>query len=277
MTLKELYEISVNITKSNAQPSCAFDLSCLFSHLFGIDRYRLAIAGDIDADADASACYLALVRRYSAGEPLQYLLGEWEFYGLPFFVGEGVLIPQPDTETLVDTVLELLRGIESPIVADLCSGSGCVAVAIAHSRPDAQVFALEISDAAYGYLTKNITRNAVSVVPVHCDALAPAPLPPLDLIVSNPPYIASGELASLPPQVRREPTLALDGGGDGLDFYRCLPHVYFPLLKPAGALAFEVGYDQSESVSRLISEAGFHHVEARRDLAGINRVVMGKK
>ena len=192
-------------------------------------------------------------------------------------MGPGVLIPRPDTETLVEVSLSLLEGVPSPAVADLCAGSGAVAVAFAHCRPDAAVWALERSELALPYLRENIARNGVAVAALPADVLVPPPLPPLDLAVSNPPYIRRGDLPGLSPQVRREPEMALDGGEDGLDFYRALPPLWLPRLRPGGALAFEVGYDQAEEVAALLEAAGFVDVRAVRDLAGILRVVHGRR
>lgn len=254
----------------------AFEVSCLFEGAFGASRYS---TGPDSGETDAAALesFLAHCRRLAAGEPLQYLLGEWEFYGLPFYVGEGVLIPQPDTETLVETALGLLDGLPSPVIADLCSGSGCVAVAVAHMRPDARVYALELSEEAFPYLERNIARNGANVEALHCDALNPPELPPLDGVASNPPYISRVEMAGLPPQVRREPEMALYGGEDGLDFYRALPGIYYPLLKNGGFLALEVGYTQAEAVAALLTGAGYRGVETRRDLAGVARVIAARK
>lgn len=278
MTLEDLYRAARQSCPSNAQEdSCAFDLSLLFEHVMGVSRYRLPIVRKQPADDRKAADFLALCKRYAQGYPLQYLIGEWEFFGLPFKVGEGVLIPRPDTEILVETALQLIKDRQAPVVADLCSGSGCVAVAIAHERPDAAVYALELSPQAFPYLTENIARNNVSVQALRCDVLIPPPLPALDLVVSNPPYIPRCEMQTLQNQVTFEPEMALSGGEDGFDFYRRLPAVYHPLLSPRGAIAFETGYNQARQVAHLLSENGYHDVKIQKDLAGIERVVSGCK
>lgn len=278
MTLNDLYRTACLSCKEKAQEdSCAFDVSLLFEHVMGVSRYRLPLVGQNPADGDKAAEFLNLCGRYAKGYPLQYLIGEWEFYGLPFKVGEGVLIPRPDTEILVETALELLKGRESPVVADLCAGSGCVAAAIAHKRPDAHVFALELSEAAFPYLRENIVRNRVKVQAIQCDVFAPPTLPPLDLVVSNPPYIPRSEMETLQKQVTFEPKMALFGGEDGYEFYRRLPLLYRPLLKSGGVLAFETGYDQAQKVSGMLLAAGYEKTGIRKDLAGIERVVFGQK
>lgn len=274
MTLADAYREGLALAGPGTDR--AFEVSCLFEGAFGLPRYAPGLDAR-QAGAPALERFFAHCRKLAEGEPLQYLLGEWEFFGLPFFVGEGVLIPQPDTETLVETALGLMEGISSPVVADLCAGSGCVGISIAHARPDARVYALELSEAAFSYLERNIKRNGAAVEALLCDALAPPALPPLDGVVSNPPYISREEMAGLPPQVRREPEMALYGGGDGLDFYRALPGLYHPLIREGGFLALEVGYTQAEAVAALVRGAGFRKVETRRDLAGVARVVTGLK
>ncbi|MBE6907726.1 MAG: peptide chain release factor N(5)-glutamine methyltransferase [Ruminococcaceae bacterium] len=278
MTLNDLYRTACQNCKKKAQESsCAFDVSLLFEHVMGISRYRLPLVGQNPADAEKAAKFLDLCGCYAEGYPLQYLLGEWEFFGLPFKVGEGVLIPRPDTEILVETALELLKGRKNPVVADLCAGSGCIAAAIAYKRPDAKVFALELSEAAFPYLRENIARNQVEVQAIRCDVFAPPELPLLDLAVSNPPYIPRNELEALQKQVTFEPEMALFGGEDGYHFYRRLPAIYYHLLKPDGAIAFETGYNQAQKVSGLLLAAGYGKIGIRKDLAGIERVVFGQK
>ncbi len=280
MTVLQLYQTAYQTILQNAQEpgSCAFDLSCLLELVFGFDRFHLPSCGSREASPAQAEQFQALCARYLSGEPLQYLLGEWEFFGLPFAVGEGVLIPRPDTETLVETGLSLLRGTVSPAIADLCAGSGCVGIALASQRPDATVYALERSEQAFGYLQTNIGKNhAQGVRALLGDALSPPVLPPLDCVVSNPPYIPRCEMETLQPQVKHEPRMALFGGEDGYDFYRALPALYLPRLKPGGAIAFEVGYNQAEQVSNLLAAAGYIGVGVEHDLGGIARVVYGRK
>ena len=178
MTLADAYREGLALAGPGTDR--AFEVSCLFEGAFGLPRYAPGLDAR-QAGAPALERFFAHCRKLAEGEPLQYLLGEWEFFGLPFFVGEGVLIPQPDTETLVETALGLMEGTPSPVVADLCAGSGCVGISIAHMRPDARVYALELSEAAFPYLARNIERNGAPVEALLCDALAPPALPPLDL------------------------------------------------------------------------------------------------
>ena len=210
------------------------------------------------------------------GEPLQYILGEWEFYSLPFEVGTGVLIPQPDTECLVERALAYLKDFPSAHVADLCSGSGAVAVSIAHHAPQCRVTAVEWDETAFGYLERNIRRNHAGNVKAVCaDVLAaPQGLGPFDLIVSNPPYIRSGVIDELEASVRREPRIALDGGEDGLTFYRSILSQWMTALTGQGVLMVEIGYDQAREVAALFAPH-FARVECLRDYGGNDRVIVG--
>ncbi len=276
LTLQEIWRQ----TLQNPGPEeDSFSLACLFQKAFGVERARLPLCGEREPSPAQEEQFAQLRARLQAGEPLQYLVEEWEFFGLPFQVGPGVLIPRPDTETLVECALSLLEGTAAPRIADLCAGSGAVAVAIGHTLPDAQITALELSPQAFSYLEKNIARNRASNVhPLLADVLAPPKgLPPLDLVVSNPPYIRRADLPGLERQVQWEPEMALDGGEDGLGFYRALPGLWRPLLKPGGWIAFEVGYDQAEPVADLLGAAGYRQVGHFNDPTGISRVVAAQK
>lgn len=215
-----------------------------------------------------------LAARRAAGEPLQYLFGAWEFYGLRFFVGEGVLIPRPETELLAELSIGLMeRGGK---MLDLCSGTGCIAIAAAKNTP-AEVTAVERYEAAFSYLQKNIGYHHANVTAILGDALDPAVLPgsDFDLIVSNPPYLTKAEMAELQREVRHEPETALYGGEDGLDFYRRLIPLWKGRLRKGGTLAVEVGDGQAAAVGAIFSAAGLSS-EIRNDLQGIGRVVFGK-
>ena len=207
--------------------------------------------------------------------PLQFILGKWWFYGLEFFVGEGVLIPRQDTELLVETALELLRDKQGAQVCDLCCGSGCIAISLAKERQDLDVTAVEKFDKAYGYLTHNITHNdAKNVMPVKADVTLKS-FGMYDLIVSNPPYIPVTDWETLSPEVQKEPETALLGGKDGLEFYRIITSVWKTALKSGGSLAFEVGINEAEAVAEILKAENFSEITIRNDLSGIQRVVFG--
>lgn len=215
------------------------------------------------------------IKRLKAGMPLQYLLGEWEFYSIRLSVGKGVLIPRPDTETLVDAALELLEGKAGAQVADLCSGSGAAAIALAKNRPDLKCYAVELSRQAIAYLRKNIKQNELEsrVLIVRADVKKKLKLAQLDLIVCNPPYLSAEDMQRRTPQVCFEPPMALFAGDDGLEFYPVIAKRALELLKPGGSLAVEVGAGQAKRVCELFKVNGFYDIRTRSDAAGIERCV----
>ena len=229
----------------------------------GKDRAALLRDGLLYVSPEVEEAAWALARRRLAGEPVAYLIGEWEFYGLPLDISESVLIPRPDTETLAEAAIGWLRQQEAPRVLDLCAGSGCLGLAIASQAPAARVVLGELSD---------------RVTAMQLDALRP-PLQRLgdfDCIVSNPPYIPSGDIPGLDASVRDyEPHMALDGGADGLDFYRAICAHWRSVLHPGSRLCFEVGSGQADDVLRLMRSVGFGDLEILPDPAGIPRVVLG--
>ena len=220
-----------------------------------------------------------LASRRLEGEPLQYLLGEWEFYGLTLKVGPGVLIPRPDTETLVEAGLSYLKGRTGCRVLDLCAGTGCVGLAVERSAKNiSALYALEKEEAAFFYLKENLAAYESRIMPLHQDGLAPGPeADRLDLILCNPPYLTGEDMESLQTEVRYEPPSALDGGEDGLDFYRRLTAVWKHRLVPGGLLAYEIGMGQQEDVSRILTREGLEQIHWKEDLSGIVRVVAGRK
>lgn len=192
-----------------------------------------------------------LIERRKKGEPLQYIVGSWSFYGLEFAVGEGVLIPRPETELLVEYVLKELKNINNIVVYDLCSGSGCIGLTVAKIRPDADVYLFEKEDKAFEYTKKNAEKfNLKNVNLVKCDIFDFdfSLLPLADAIISNPPYIKTDEIPLLQTEVRHEPVSSLDGGKDGLDFYRCIASKWSKKLKKGGLIAMECGDGQSSDI-----------------------------
>ena len=223
--------------------------------------------------------YLA---RRLRGEPVAYITGTWEFYGLPMKVNTDVLIPRPDTETLVDAVKEVLVGYKMDgRILDLCCGSGCITCAVGHELPATKLVAVDLSASALEVCRANIAMNRLSsrVICMQADATASPPLGigSFDVIVSNPPYIKSGEIQTLDRSVRDyEPIWALDGGKDGLRFYKAIIKYWKSLLRPEGALIFEVGEGQADDVCDMLMAAGFASCQVRRDARGVERVVIGR-
>ena len=223
----------------------------------------------------------ALVERRLAGEPVAYLIGEWEFYGLPLEVTPDVLIPRMDTEVLAERAILLARAAgEGARVLDLCAGSGCVGLAVAANVPTCRVVLADVSEAALKICKGNVRRNELNarVTCVQADALQKpdAALWDFDVIACNPPYIPTGDLAGLDVSVRDyEPRSALDGGADGLDFYRAIAAQWGSALRLGGSLLFEVGINQAMDVAALLEGSGFEDIQSTQDTQGIPRVVEG--
>lgn len=271
VTCRKLYAYARTVLGS------AFEAKQLFTHITGKHFLDLAVCGDEPTSPEEIERMQALCARRAGGEPLQYLLGEWEFFGLPFRVGPGVLIPRQDTETLVETALEKMAGVYCPQVLDLCSGTGCVAIALEKNLPGAEVTALELSDQAFGYLRENIALNESEVQPVHGDLLTYTHPEPLDLLSANPPYIPRGDLDGLQTEVQHEPRLALDGGEDGLELYRAIVRRYRQQLRPGGWICMEVGIGQSGDVCDLLETGGFFDAGEKKDYTGVARVVFARR
>lgn len=235
---------------------------------------RLYVPQDVEEQARA------LVHRHLAGEPLAYLIGEWEFYGLPLDISEQVLIPRSDTEVLAGEAIRWLQTQQDARVLDLCAGSGCVGLAVASQVHACRVVLGEKSEAALRICRQNIRRSGLlgRVTPMPADALEPPTrqLGEFDCIVCNPPYIPTQDIETLDVSVRDyEPHMALDGGEDGLDFYRAISENWREALHPGARLYFEVGIGQADSVLRIMRRQGFGELEIVPDTAGIPRVVYG--
>lgn len=222
------------------------------------------------------------ISRRLNGEPVAYITGTWEFYGLPMVVTPDVLIPRMDTEVLVDTAKELLVGRKMDArILDLCCGSGCITCALGHELPATKLVAVDISMAALENCRQNVALNRLTsrVISLQADAVASPPLGigQFDMIVSNPPYIASDEILTLDNSVRDyEPVWALDGGKDGLRFYKGIIKYWKSVLRPGGWLLFEVGEGQAETVKDFLLAGGFEDAGTRRDTAGTERVVFAR-
>ena len=224
----------------------------------------------------------ALTERRISGEPVAYITGAWEFYGLPMYINSDVLIPRMDTELLVDAARELLNGRKMDArVLDLCCGSGCIACAVGHELPAARIVAVDLSAKALEVARRNVAANRLSsrVICMQADATASPPMSmgQFDMIVSNPPYVRSADMKKLDPSVRDfEPSWALDGGKDGLKFYKAIIKYWKSVLRPGGYLLFEVGEGQAESVKEMMLTGGFRSVSSKFDTLGVERVVIGK-
>lgn len=273
-----VYKRTRNALKSGGIESPALEATSILHRVYGVDKLELLADKAVEETAERQAELESIVSRRISGEPLQYLVGEWEFYGFPFCVGEGVLIPRADTEVLVEAALSEIRG--NMRVADLCSGSGCVAVALKKLRSDAEVTAIELSDEAYPYLLKNIEINKVDIKPIKGDVTDSAftdSLPWFDVITANPPYLTKADMENLQREVSFEPRSALYGGIDGLDMYRKITRLWRGKIKTGGKLIYEIGMGQEQAVASILEENGFKSIELKRDLNKIIRVICAEK
>ena len=280
ITYNDLYlDVRRQLRESGVEASTleARELVCFGT---GKSREELQRDGGLYASPELERQVRELVERRLAGEPVAYLIGEWEFYGLPLDLSNDVLIPRPDTEVLAEQAIEYCGEIGECRVLDLCAGSGCIGLAIGAQVPLARVTLGEISDAALKICRQNIRRNGLSgrVVPLRMDAMEKPDksLGEFQCVVCNPPYIPRGDIDSLDSSVKDyEPRLALDGGEDGLDFYRSISERWRDCLTPGGRLYFEVGIGQADEVLRIMRGQGFGDLQIVKDLHEIPRVVFG--
>ncbi len=271
---------SVTIDSALRDASRSIDPSearLLLAHALGVARSHLVAHAERALAPDEEHRYAALVARRAAGEPVAYVVGEREFWGLPLRVTPAVLIPRPETEMLVERALAMVPERSPLAVLDLGTGSGAVAIAIARERPSARVLATDASARALEVARDNARRHGARVELALGDWLAAAsPERRFDLIVSNPPYVASGDPHLARGDVRFEPRAALDGGRDGLDCIRRIAREARARLAPGGWLALEHGFDQADSCRALLAEAGYQDVRDFDDLAGRPRVCVGR-
>jgi release factor glutamine methyltransferase len=256
------------------------DAEALLQFATGLSRSAL-LAHSTDAlDAAKAATYAGHIERRFAGEPIQYITREAEFYGLPFRVTRDVLIPRPETEHLVEKVIKLATPFPVPRIVDIGTGSGAIAIALAHLLPGASITTIDLSETALRIARENAVRNGVAerIRFFQGDLLAPVAGEQFEIVVSNPPYVPTGDRDTLAVEVRDyEPALALFAGEDGLDIYRRLIPAAFRALVAGGLVAFEIGYGQSDGVRTLLTEAGFVDIGLTPDLQGIPRVACARK
>ena len=296
-------EVEARLTAAGC-PDADFDARELFRLATGRD-VRLS---DRPLDAAEAEKLEELTVRRAAREPLQYLCGSWPFLDFELAVGPGVLCPRADTEVVAETAAEMLAGVEAPRVLDLCAGTGCLGLGVKRLCPAAQVVCVEKSPEAYVYLEKNTrlalkgrggsTENVLDASPFEEPAfdwgMKPTraaepvegdlftywetlPEGQLDLIVSNPPYLTAQEMSELQPEVAKEPAMALEAGEDGLVFYRAIAEHYQKALRPGGALALEIGWQQREAVTALLEANGWADIACRKDFGGNDRCVTARR
>ena len=276
MTIFECYNQTKQMLKAAGIEDAVFEAKQI---LYFITKYTSAQIMERyteQLDDVKRSLWVVTTKQRCTGYPLQYILGEWDFYGLRFFVGEGCLVPRSDTETLVDVALDFLKQKNNASVLDLCAGSGCIGIATANRYPECNVTLVEKYDTPFAYMQKNAERNAPNNTTLVCaDIFDWETDKKFDMILSNPPYISADEMSLINKEAQHEPETALYGGEDGLDYYRLILSKYPKFLNDGGMLAVEVGFTQAEAVKALFKEAGFENIDTKKDLAGIERVVFG--
>ncbi len=281
MTYREAYTYIRSRLEDAGIESVVFETRCILEELLGITRLTLAATPDKQLTTAEQDTIKAAVENRANGTPLQYIIGKWTFMDRDFFVGEGVLIPRDDTEVAVRACLDNIPEQCSGNIIDLCSGSGIIAVTIACERKNTNVTALELQDRAFEYLQKNIALNgADNASAVQGDIFTAFENYPdgfFDLIVSNPPYIETDVIPTLQKEVQREPKEALDGGADGLEFYRCIAGHWLRKLKSGGLIVLEIGETQAQEVSQLLEDNKVCDINIIKDIQGLDRVVFGTR
>ncbi len=277
MTVFEAYNDIKRQLESFKIEDFVFEAKQIIKHITGFTNAEIIMNAGKELTEFQENNLIAILKQRSIRYPLQYILGEWGFYGGTYKVGPGVLIPRADTETLIDTALDFLKSRESVTVLDLCTGSGCIAISIAREKKSAKVTAVEKYEEALRYARENAKINRTDNVEFISGDIfdGTANDKKYDLIVSNPPYIPPAEMSITSPEVAFEPETALLGGEDGLDFYRAIIDNYKKALKSGGMLAFEVGINEEEKVKEILENNGFQNIAFKKDAAGINRVVFG--
>ncbi len=276
MTLSEAFNYGVYFLSCNGVDEAEFKSLCLACHCDGIknSEYETHKNDDIIMKRFAN-----LLWRVKAGEPLQYVIGKWDFYESEFYVGEGVLIPRPETEELTELVIKKAKQIKNPIIFDLCSGSGCIGISVAKAVQNSTVYCIEKSEKAFPYLEKN-AKGIENVNLIKADICYPNEIKNLqkaDIIVSNPPYIKTSDIDDLQQEVQKEPYMALDGGEDGLDFYRVIADKWVDYINENGSLFLEIGEEQGKDVSNLLNNSNMFNIEVIKDLYNNDRIVRANK
>lgn len=278
MKLSDLIDRGKSILEEANKENALFDTLCILEQATGLNKTALYLNADKDVDKASERCFMINIRKRAQGEPLQYILGKWEFMGMDFSVGRGVLIPRPETEILVELAVgELRKRKRETVVFDLCAGTGCIGLSVAKLCTKAQVYLVEKSSQALEYLKRNDNsfqfENTTVIAGDIFDGFQALKLPQPDIVLSNPPYVSTNEMKDLQTEVTLEPYEALDGGNDGLDFYRAINELWSPYIATGGMLAVECGESQAQRISDLFSHSN-NQVSIVCDYNKIKRIVL---
>ena len=277
MVIRELYRQMCEIIAQNPESDAQFEASQLVEFVTG--KKRIDVMHET-ADEQTEQKLMEYAQKRKEGYPLQYIIGIWQFFDLDLYVGEGVLVPRQDTETVCEAAFEVINTIDAPTVLDLCSGSGCIALATKRFCPKAQVTAVEKSDDAFRYLQKNIAHTQLDITAVKTDIVYYADTvadETVDVIISNPPYIDPAVKPQMQKEVTFEPEMALFAEDKGLWFYSFIAQNYYSKLKKGGYLVFEYGFDQKQAVRDILLNNGYTVIKEITDMGTNPRGVVAKK
>ena len=275
MTIKQTLAKGTIILKSNDIDSPKLKARLLLQYVLKKTRQYLIVYDNEEVGKKEQWEYFVNIDKLTKGVPLQHITHTQEFMKMDFYVDEHVLIPRPDTEILVEEVINIAKKMDKPKILDLCTGSGAIAISIAKNVPNAEVYAIDISEKALNVASKNAQRLETKVKFIKSDLFKNLKNMKFDIIVSNPPYIKKEDIQYLSEDVKKEPQIALDGGYDGLDFYRKISKQAIDYFKFGSFLCFEIGYDQKEDVTEIIEKLEHYKgTYCKKDLCGNDRIII---
>lgn len=282
MIIKEVLKTAIEKLKNKNIEDASMKVKMILSDTLNKEKEYLLVHDQDELDEDVLKVFDERLNKLISGKPIQYILNKQDFMGLHFYVDENVLIPQPDTENLVEEVIKISKTLkmskEQLKVLDMCTGSGAIAVSLSKYIDKALIYASDISINALDVAKKNAKSNSLDITFIHSDLFNDIEISnQFDIIVSNPPYIETEVIKSLSKEVQEEPIIALDGGKDGLDFYREIIKCAKEYLIKDGYLVLEIGYDQKDSVIKLLQDNDYKNIYSKKDLSGNDRVVVGQK
>ena len=275
MTIKQAITKGMIMLKSNNVESPKLKARLLLQYVLDKPRQYIIVYDNKEIDKQQQWQYFVNIEKLTKGIPLQHITHRQEFMKMDFFVDENVLIPRPDTEILVEEVIKIAQKYNSPRILDLCTGSGAIAISLKKFVPNADITAVDISEKALEIAQKNAKKLETKINFVKSDLFAKLHNKKFDIIVSNPPYIRKDEIKKLSEEVQKEPKIALDGGEDGLDFYRIIAEQAINYLKTGSFLCFEIGYNQKNDVIKIIEdEQNYKNTYCKKDLYGNDRIII---
>ena len=275
MTIKEILSKGMIMLKGNNVDSPKLKARLLLQFILKKPRQYLIVYDNEEVGKKEQWEYFVNIEKLTNGVPLQHITHQQEFMKMNFFVNENVLIPRPDTEILVEEVIKIASKMSKPKILDLCTGSGAIAIAIAKNVPNAELYAIDISSKAIDVAQKNSKELGTKIKFIKSNLFSKLEKMKFDIIVSNPPYIKKDVMKALSKEVKKEPELALDGGIDGLDFYRKITAQAIEYLKFGSYLCYEIGYDQKEEVIDIINKQGnYSNTYCKKDLGGNDRIII---